>query len=308
MAGSDDRGLDLRLPWGRSSPPGRPSSDRAAKADPERPAPRREARQEPPREQRPEPRREGPAAPRPPSPRSRRDGGDRGGRPEPEGRVPVAPGARPARVGGDAALAGLEEDDRTTDVDDAVILAATPGLGDRLERLELGILPWFSRLEEQASAYEAALEARIEKLETRLTAAHDASVEAVGLLAGQLVARIEQQIEGIEAAMDARHQRLVTHVEALLTEHRTELLHTLEADRGATVGALDGLASAQLVERLLDGVVALGEVLDAELVTLRQLITHDHAATAGAGATPPDEPTQPELAVDRHRLEDEPPP
>lgn len=194
----------------------------------------------------------------------------------------------------------------------AVVVAATPDLADRVERLELGMLRWFTRLEEQATAHDAALEARLEKLEARLTAAHDASVEAVGLLAGHLVARFEEQVEGLESAIDAWHQRFASQLEAGMAQRHTELVTRLEADRsdrGATLEALgalasgletdrdelleaiSGLASGQLVDRLLEGVVALGEVLDADLVNLRRLINQGNL-------TPRQEPTQPEQAVD----------
>jgi hypothetical protein len=230
MAGSDDRGLELRLPWGAPSPgpPVARRADRTARppeADPPRPDP-----------------------PRPP--------------PSREHDEPAAPG-----TGGISARE----------------------LAHALEGLAQSVSARFERLEDQIEAHESRLEARLDKLQASLEASHAASLEAAGMLAGRLVARVEEQVAGIEAAVLAGHERVAAQNRALLGERHRELLAALEAERRATISALGQVASAQLTERLVEGVVALGEVLDAELVNLRRLLV------VGPGAVDASEPAPPQL-------------
>jgi hypothetical protein len=227
MAGSDDRGLELRLPWGAS--PGPPATRRAD----------RTARPPAAESPRPDP-------PRPP--------------PSREHDEPAAP---------------------STGISARELALALDGLAQSVSSR-------FERLEDQIEAHESRLEARLDKLQASLEASHAASLEAAGMLAGRLVARVEEQVAGIEAAFLAGHERVAAQNRALLGERHRELLAALEAERRATISALGQVASAQLTERLVEGVVALGEVLDAELVNLRRLLV------AGPGAVDASEPAPPE--------------
>jgi len=154
--------------------------------------------------------------------------------------------------------------------------AATSRMAVALERLQLGVATCFERLEERADAHAAGFGVSLEKLEARLETAHAASVEAVGMLAGQVMA-------GIEAA---RHQLLVAQEEALVARH-LELLAKIDAARAEMVDAVGGLASTQLIDKLLGDVVATGEVLDAELIDLKRMLNEQRVASPLPSATDP---------------------
>ncbi len=230
MAGKDDRGLDLRLPWGRSEPEPEPAST---------PAP-------------------------PPSARV----------------VPADPDATRAtdRIEPDPppAKAATDALDLTDPRAAAFATAFAARIDERLERLERGISARLDQFEQQCEAHDAGLEARLEAIEIRFHGASDASLEAVGMLAAQMISMMQEQVSGIEVSLQARHDMLVAHLEAAVAERHDHLVAKVEAIHESTLEAMSGLASGPLVDRLLEGVVALGEVLDADLVNLRRLITEEH--------------------------------
>jgi len=164
--------------------------------------------------------------------------------------------------------------------------AATSQMAGALERLQLKLATCFERLEERADAYAAGSAVSLEKLEARLEAAHAASVEAVGLLAGQVMAGLEEQIARLDATLAARHQLLVAQEEAHVARH-VELLAKIDAALGEMVDAIGGLASTQLIDKLLGDVVATGEVLDAELIDLKRMLHEQRLASPLPGATNP---------------------
>lgn len=207
-------------------------------------------------------------------------------------------------------------------------------IAEALEGLHFGATARSNRLEEQVAAEVAGLEARLEKLETRLAAAHAASVETVGLLAGQLVAGLQEQVEAIEGRLQERYDRAMVQVdeqaarveralralredlvgevdrqtarlESALGASRAqvvaevskadgirhdELLAKLTDAQAGMLEAVGGLASGQLVDKLLEDVVATGEVLDAELIDLKRLLNDQRTLGAVVPAAPVQEP------------------
>lgn len=152
---------------------------------------------------------------------------------------------------------------------------------ERLLRLESEISRRFDRLEERATRQDADLEAHLDKLQ----AAHAASVEASGMLAGHLVTRLSDELARVEAAQLAWNEQALARIEEVLGRRHEELLAKLDGTRAELVATVGSLASREVVDRLLEGVATIGELLDDELVDLRRLVEAGQDG-AGAPATP----------------------
>jgi len=260
MADDDkDLGLGLRLPWGTVNPP----ADEAF-------AP---------------PRSTGP-------PPDVTPGDGSGGDTQPPAEAPEAgPPADPiAQQPGVEAF--LEAIDRRFDRLDERLAGLEHGLPERLDLVG-------ARLAEAASSASASppdravierlergfdrgvrlLEGRLERLEDRVASSNAATVEALRQVGGSGGMADESDADAVSAVLDRRLDRLETLVATFhettmgaLGRNHERLVAAVDASQATLIDRLAQLAPADLVTRLIQGVVTTGEMLDAELIDLQRLL------------------------------------
>ncbi len=249
--GDEDLGLGLRLPWGRVSPP----DDEAFAAPP-------------------------PTAPP----------GDRAPVDEPPtdpGTPPFDPTALDGRL--DALLEAIDGrfdrlDERLADLEH--------GLPERLELVGARLAEAaptgggppgdavLERLEQGFDRGVRLLEDRLGLLEDRVTSSTAATVEALRQVDPGGAAE-ESDADAVGAVLDRRLDRLETLVASFheatmgaLGRNPERIVAALDASHAALIDRVAQLAPAELVARLLQGVITTGEMLDAELIDLKRLVAN----------------------------------
>lgn len=156
---------------------------------------------------------------------------------------------------------------------------------EKVERFELALAPRYDELLARLDRFEALgppyadVLARLERFESALAPRYDELLAKLEGLAGPGDSRHDElvaKVDGVGAPAGLRHDELLAQLEEVATAmglRHDELLERLEAAQSATMEAVGGLASGRLIDELLEGVVATGEVLDAELIELRRLVT-----------------------------------
>lgn len=122
------------------------------------------------------------------------------------------------------------------------------------------------------------LEGRLGRLEDRVASSNAATVEALGQVGGGLAE--ESGADAVGAVLDRRLDRLETLVATFHESTMGALARSAEqvdnaqaASHAAVIDRLAQLAPADLVARLIQGVVTTGEMLDAELIDLKRLLS-----------------------------------
>jgi len=182
------------------------------------------------------------------------------------------------------ALAGLEE--RVALLDDRVPgeTSAVDEVVGAVERLRNGVATGFDEAEERARLLgeQVAGEAA-----AAIGPMIEASAERLQLIVSSRLGQLAQQISSGEAERDARFEKLEARLEAgqagsadaagnlagQVLDRVEELVTARLAEAQAvTMEAIGALASKSLLEELIDGVVVTGEVVEAELVALKRLV------------------------------------
>jgi len=105
----------------------------------------------------------------------------------------------------------------------------------------------------------------------------------------------------IERGVQAGHAGVAALVDASIATRHDELLGKLAPAQAEMREAVGALASGQLVEKLVEDVVATGEVLDAELIELKRLLSDKRRDWTGR---PDREEPAPSRLAEERRLED----
>ncbi len=271
--GDEDLGLGLRLPWGRVSPP--PDEAFAPDADP-------------PLDLEPGDGSGGDI----PATKAVAVGSPAGFAPPPaQGQA----GPTDAPIGPQPGVeALLEAIDRRFDRLDERLAGLEHGLADRLELVGARLAEAASstgpgptdgavlaRLERGFDRGVRLLEARLEHLEDRVASSSAATVDALRQVGsgGMAEEAKASDADAVGAVLDRRLDRLETLVASFheasmgaLGRDHERLVAALDASQATLIDRLTQLAPAELVARLLQGVVTTGEMLDAELIDLKRLL------------------------------------
>jgi len=127
-------------------------------------------------------------------------------------------------------------------------------------------------------SYEALLEAidrRFDRLDERLARLEHGLPEQFDLVGARLAE--ESDPDAVGAVLDRRLDRLETLVTSFhettmgtLGRNHDQLVAAVDASQATLIDRLAQLAPADLVARLIQGVVTTGEMLDAELIDLKR--------------------------------------
>jgi len=127
------------------------------------------------------------------------------------------------------------------------------------EALLEGIDRRFDRLDDRLARLEHDLPERLDLVGARLAEASDA--DAVGAV-------LDRRLERLETLVTSFHETTM----GTLGRNNDQLVAAFDASQATLIDRLAQLAPADLVARLIEGVVATGEMLDAELIELKGIL------------------------------------